>query len=47
MNHGTSTAVKLENFISARDLNYKQFLSMLQDLDAEHTDVPYTSAFDG
>jgi hypothetical protein len=43
VNHVTSTAARLVNFIGARDLSRRQFMSLLQDLDAEHTDVQYHS----
>jgi hypothetical protein len=36
----SSTAVKLENFITSKGFNHRQFISLLQDLDAEHADVP-------
>jgi len=44
MNHVTSTAVRLVNFIRARGLNHRQFISLLQDLDAERADVPQHSS---
>jgi hypothetical protein len=43
MNHVTSTAVKVVNLIRARGSNHRQFTSLLQDTDAEHTDAPYNS----
>jgi len=43
MKHVTSTVMKLVNFIQTRELNHRAFISPLQDLDAEHTDVPYYS----
>lgn len=39
MNHVTSRVVKIVNFILARGLSLRQFTSLLQDSDAEHTDM--------
>jgi hypothetical protein len=44
MNHVTSIVSKLLNFKSARGLNHRQSIPLLQDLDAEHAGVPYNSS---
>jgi hypothetical protein len=43
MNHVTGTVARLANFIGARDFSPSQFITQLQDLDAEHADVLYHS----
>jgi len=40
MNHVRNTAVKIVNFITAKAINYRKFIPMLQDLDAEYTHAP-------
>jgi len=42
MNHVTSIAVNIVNFIRARGLNHREFISRLQDLN-ELNDVLYNS----
>lgn len=43
LDHVTKTVVKLVNFIRARALNHRQFIQLLEESEAEHTDVPYHS----
>jgi hypothetical protein len=44
MNRVTSTVDILVNFVRASGLNHRFFISLLQDLDAEHADAPYDSS---
>lgn len=41
MDHVMSTVTKTVNFIRARGLNHRQFQAFLQELNADHEDVPY------
>lgn len=43
LDHVTKTVVKLVNFIRARALNHRQFIQLLEEREADHTDVPYHS----
>ena len=36
--------VKIVNFIRARGLNYRQFITLLEDCDSDHSGVPYRTA---
>ena len=36
--------VKIVNFIRARGLNHKQFITLLEDFDSDYSDVPYHTA---
>jgi hypothetical protein len=40
MDHLMNTVINLVSFIRARGLNNRQFISLLEDVGAEHTDVP-------
>jgi hypothetical protein len=44
MNHVTIAVVKLVKFIRARGSNHRQFIYLLQYLDAERADVLYHSS---
>jgi hypothetical protein len=41
MSHFTNTFKEVVNFIRARGLNHRQFISLLENVGAEHTDVLY------
>lgn len=41
LDHVTKTMVKLVNLIQARGLNHRQFIQLLEESGAEHTDVLY------
>ncbi|XP_058867560.1 general transcription factor II-I repeat domain-containing protein 2-like [Acipenser ruthenus] len=41
IDHVVHTAVKIVNYIRARGLNHRQFISLLEDTDAEHQDLLY------
>ncbi|XP_058846468.1 general transcription factor II-I repeat domain-containing protein 2A-like [Acipenser ruthenus] len=41
IDHVVRTAVKIVNYIRARGLNHRQFISLLEDTDAEHQDLLY------
>ena len=43
LDHVTKTVVKLVNWIRARVLNHHQFIKLLKESGAEHTDVLYHS----
>jgi hypothetical protein len=45
MSHLINTVIKPINFIQARGLNRRQFISLLEDVGTEHTDVLYHSRF--
>ncbi|XP_064411766.1 general transcription factor II-I repeat domain-containing protein 2A-like [Latimeria chalumnae] len=41
IDHVVRTVVKIVNYIRARGLNHRQFISLLEDTDAEHQDLLY------
>lgn len=41
MDHVVNIVMKIVNFIRSRGLNHRQFISLLTDIDADHTDVLY------
>ena len=41
MKHVTDPVVKIANFIRARGLNHRQFVSLLEDIGSDHSDVLY------
>lgn len=41
LDHVTKTVVKLVNLVRARGLNHRQFIQLLEESGAEHTDVLY------
>ena len=43
LNHVANTVVKVVNYIRARGLQHRQFISFLEDTDADHQDLPYHS----
>ena len=44
MKHGVDPVVKIVNFIRARGLNHRQFITLLEDCDSDHSGVPYHTA---
>ena len=43
LNHVTNTVVKVVNFIRARELQHRQFISFLEEADTDHQDLLYHS----
>ncbi|XP_042242397.1 general transcription factor II-I repeat domain-containing protein 2B-like [Homarus americanus] len=41
LSHVVDTVVKVVNYIRARGLNHRQFITLLEDLESDHTDVLY------
>ena len=41
MKHVVDPVVKIVNFIRARGLNHRQFITLLEDCDSDHSGVPY------
>ena len=41
MNYVVDPVVKIVNFIRARGLNHRQFITLLEDCDSDYSDVPY------
>ena len=44
MKHVVHPVVKIVNFIRARVLNHRQFITLLEDCDSDHNGVPYHTA---
>ena len=44
MKHVVDPVVKIVNFIRARGLNHRQFITLLEDCDSDHSGVPYHTA---
>ena len=44
MKHVVDPVLKIVNFIRARGLNYRQFITLLEDCDSDHSGVPYHTA---
>ena len=44
MKHVVDPVVKIVNFIRARGLNHRQFITLLKDCDSDHNGVPYHTA---
>ena len=44
MKHVVDPVVKIVNFIRARGLNHRQFITLLEDFDSDYSDVPYHTA---
>ena len=44
MKHVVDPVVKIVNFIRARSLNHRQFITLLEDCDSDHSGVPYHTA---
>ena len=44
MKHVVDPVVKIVNFIWAKDLNHRQFITLLEDCDWDHSGVPYHTA---
>ena len=44
MKHVVDPVVKIVNFIWARDLNHRQFITLLEDCDSDPSGVPYHTA---
>ena len=45
MKHVVDPVVKIVNFIRARGLNHRQFITLLEDCDSDYCYVPYHTAF--
>ena len=43
LNHVAKTVVKVVNFIHARGLQHRQFISFLEETEADHQDLLYHS----
>ena len=44
MKHVVDPVLKIVNFIRARGLNHRQFITLLEDCDSDHSGVPYHTA---
>ena len=44
MNYVVDLVVKIVNFIRARGLNHKKFITLQEDCDSDYSDVPYHTA---
>ena len=44
MKHVVDPVLKIVNFIRARGLNHRQFITLLEDCDSDHSDAPYHTA---
>ena len=44
MKHVVDPVVKIVNFIRARGLNHRQFITLLEDCNSDYSDVPYHTA---